>query len=160
MFVSLFGTWRFSGIAEPWVLGRIPKRWVHSMLIPRKSNPQKTTPRLHYRFQAQKKWGPQARCTPNMCKDFSKKCAKILARMAPKMADRMFSNLSTFQSYLFLRKWVKNRSHLPSSWSALISRAVLPAAPFYSPGSPNIFITFLVSSSPSWSLIPMFFFPL
>lgn len=109
-----------------------------------------------------KKNGTQAtaRCTKHVQRLLQKMCKGSYPRMAPKMADRMFSNLSTFQSYLFLRKWVKNRSHLPSSWSALISRAVLPAAPFYSPGSPNIFITFLVSSSPSWSLIPMFFFPL
>lgn len=103
--------------------------------------------------------GPKLDAHQTCAKTSPKNVQRILARMAPKMADRMFSNLSTFQSYLFLRKWVKNRSHLPSSWSALISRAVLPAAPFYSPGSPNIFITFLVSSSPSWSLIPMFFFP-
>ena len=55
--VSLFGTWRFRG-CRTWVLGGIQKRWVHSMLIPRKSNPQKTTPRLHYRFQRQEKWDP------------------------------------------------------------------------------------------------------
>ena len=139
------------GKAEPWVLGGIGgliQCWSQENRIKKKQLLGFIT------GSKPKKMGPQARCTKNVQRLLQKMCK------APKMADIMCSNLSTFQSYLFLRKWVKNRSHLPSSWSALISRAVLPAAPFYSPGSPNIFITFLVSSSPSWSLIPMFFFPL